>query len=197
MFSACHGAESSLWDAWCKLGPPGRFGIEVIQVSVNGTPKGTRIRQPQSGSSEGIPPLVSALAEDAKKNASGLPKFANRSQRMANRITALSSILAAATSLTIWVTLQQSPAWWAKVIVASATLVAAVLALLPRIYQWNEHATEARKLSSEYGHLYGDILKLEGEANGKGFDQAKIDELRSKLEALKERRQNIDALVPN
>jgi hypothetical protein len=84
-----------------------------------------------------------------------------------------------------------------RTLVASATLAAAVLALLPRIYQWNEHATEARKLPSEYRHLYGDILELQGEADGKGFDQAKVAVLRSKLEALKERRQNIDAPVPD
>lgn len=162
-------------------------------MSVNGNLKRGRNRQAQAGVTVVIPPLVDALAEDAKKNASGLPEFAIRSQRMANRITALSSILAAATSLTIWVTLQQSPAWWAKVIVASATLAAAVLALLPRIYQWNEAAAEARRLASEYGHLYGDILELEGKANGQGFDDAKIAELRAKLEALKERRQKINA----
>lgn len=166
-------------------------------MPANGTTKRAINVQPQSGSAIYVPPLVDALAEDAKKNASGLPEFANRSQRMANGITALSSVLAAATSLTIWVTLQQSPAWWAKVVVASATLAAAVLALLPRIYQWNEHATEARKLASEYGHLYGDVLDLEGEANGKEFDHAKVAELRARLEALKDRRQNINAPVPN
>lgn len=179
------------------VGLPGASSIEVVQVPVNGTLKRSRNHQAQPEGSVHVPPLVNALAEDAKKNASGLPQFANRSQRMANRITALSSILAAATSLTIWVTLQQSPAWWAKVIVASAMLAAAVLALLPRIYQWNEHATEARKLSTEYGRLYGDILELEDEANRKGFDHAKVTEWRVTLESLKERRQNIDAPVPN
>lgn len=141
-----------------------------------------------------IPPIVEALAEDAAQNASGLPRFANRNQSRANLLTAISNALAALTGLAIWATLQETPAWWAKVAVASAALVSAVLGFLPRIYQWSETAAEARRLASEYGHLYGDLLEIKGQfmENRRVSDEG-IKQLRTTLENLKKQRQAINA----
>jgi hypothetical protein len=141
-----------------------------------------------------VPPLIAALADDAKKNASGLPGFANRCQAKADRLAVSAGALSAATSLSIWATLQQTPAWWAKVVVASAALVAAILALLTRIYNWGGVASEARQLASKYGHLYGDLLEIEGKLlAGKAVSDDKIGELRVQLENLKDGRQKINA----
>jgi hypothetical protein len=141
-----------------------------------------------------VPPIVEALAEDAAQNASGLPRFANRNQSRANLLTATSNTLAALTSLAIWATLQSSPAWWAKIVVASAALASAVLGFLPRIYQWNERAAEARQLASEYGHLYGDLLEIKGRyLENKKVTDEEIKQLRTTLESLKKQRQAINA----
>lgn len=141
-----------------------------------------------------VPPLIVALADDAKKNASGLPRFANRCQAKADIIAVLAGALSAATSLSIWATLQQTPALWAKVVVASASLLAAVFALLTRIYNWGGVASEARQLASKYGRLYGDLLEIEGKLlAGKTVSDDKIGELRVQLENLKESRQKINA----
>jgi hypothetical protein len=144
-----------------------------------------------------VPPILEALAEDAEKNASGLPRFANRNQSRANLVTATSNALAALTGLAIWVSIQQNPVWWAKVIVAAAALLSAVLGFLPRIYRWSETAAEARRLGSEYGHLYGDLLDVKGQLLEDGADRTssheKIKQLRATLEGLKKQRQEINA----
>jgi hypothetical protein len=143
-----------------------------------------------------IPPILDALAEDAKKNAEGLPNFANKNQSIANLVTAISNTLAALTGLAIWATIQESPAWWAKALVAPAALLSAVLGFLPGIYSWRETAAEARRLASEYGHLYGDLLEVEWQfMEGKEDQKAheRIKELRTTLESLKKQRQDINA----
>jgi hypothetical protein len=56
----------------------------------------------------------------------------------------------------------------------------------------------ARQLASEYGHLYGDLLELKGEFLEEQVDRKpsseKLRKHRVQLEALKKRRQDINAI---
>ena len=142
-----------------------------------------------------VPPIVDAIADSAKNNAEGLPRFASRCQLKANLLTTTSNTLAAVTGLAIWLTIEQSSAWWAKALVALAALVSAVLGFLPGIFHWSDNAATARRIGSEYGHLYGDVLVFKGQildGTTKVSDD-KIDKFRTKLESLKQQRQEINA----
>ncbi|MFE0523152.1 hypothetical protein [Streptomyces sp. NPDC058954] len=141
-----------------------------------------------------VPPILEALIKDADEKASGLPQYANRCQSRADFISACSNTLAALTGLTIWATVQTDPAWWAKVLVALAALSSAVLGFLPSIYHWSDKATKARQLASEYGHLYGELLKAKGKIlKGEVVSDEGIEIMRAELEFLKKQRQEIDA----
>jgi hypothetical protein len=151
--------------------------------------------EPAGASPPRVPPLVEAMVEDAKDNARGLPLYANHLQFKANLLTALSNTLAALTGLAIWTVLQRSSAWWAQAAVALAALTSAVLGFLPGIYRWNENAGTARRLASEYGHLYGDLLDIKGRflQDPAGVPDADVKECRTQLEGLKKQRQEINA----
>ncbi|WP_199509935.1 hypothetical protein [Nucisporomicrobium flavum] len=150
---------------------------------------------PASAATLLVPPLVEAMAEDARDNARGLPLYANHLQFKANLLTALSNTLAALTGLAIWTVLQRSSAWWAQAAVALAALTSAVLGFLPGIYRWNENAGTARRLASEYGHLYGDLLDLKGRflKDPASVPDGDVKEARTRLEGLKKQRQEINA----
>ncbi|ALV35570.1 hypothetical protein [Streptomyces sp. CdTB01] len=140
-----------------------------------------------------VSPYLEALAKDAGANASALPHYAKRCQSRADLVTTCSNCLAALTGLTIWATVQATPAWWAKVLVAFAALLSAVLGFLPAIYKWGDKAKAARDLASRYGHLYGDLLKLEEKIlQGENVNAGSVEQKRIELESLKKQRQEID-----
>jgi hypothetical protein len=89
-----------------------------------------------------------------------LPRYADRNQRKADWWALVSGCLAALTSLAIWPVLTDSSTWWQKGLVSAAAFAAAVCALVPRIWNFAEHAGQARELSSRYGELKGSLKDL-------------------------------------
>lgn len=143
-------------------------------------------------------PLVDAMVDNAERNGSGLPQFANTCQARADLLTTMSNTLAALTGLAIWASIEASPAWWAKAAMAFAALLSAVLGFLPGIYHWSDHATRARDLACRYGELHGDVLTIQGRIReGDEVSADDIKDARTRLETLKKQRQEINAQLPD
>lgn len=93
--------------------------------------------------------------------ARALPAYADREQRKADWSSLLAGIIAAVTGLGIWPLLtgvsdnQPTAITPGAILFSLAALAAAILALLPRIYNFAEMAGAARELASRYGALIG------------------------------------------
>jgi len=95
-----------------------------------------------------------------------LPRYADRNQRLADRFAIASGTVSALTGLSIWSSLTHTSSYWSKAIVSAAALIAAMLALVPRIKNYADNAGQARELSSRYGNVLGKLIDLTAPVSG-------------------------------
>lgn len=120
-----------------------------------------------------------------------LPRYADRNQRKADWWALVSGCLAALTSLAIWPVLTDSSTWWQKSLVSAAAFAAAVCALVPRIWNFAEHAGQARELSSRYGELKGSLKDL---AYAHQFDDSVARDVVARFQSTKEKKDALPGL---
>jgi hypothetical protein len=120
-----------------------------------------------------------------------LPRYADRNQRRADWWAIASGGVAAITGLSIWPVLTAHSSDLAKAVVSGATLVAAMLALVPRIKNYADNAGQARELSSRYGSLRGRLVDI---TQADDVDQAEVRALLAEFQAAKEKKDSLRGL---
>jgi hypothetical protein len=101
-----------------------------------------------------------------------LPEYANDMQHKADRWAIAAGVVSAITSLGVWSTLSNMTTWWSQGIVAVASLIAGVCALIPRVKNYGEMAGHARELTARYGKTLGDLLDLREQDSQWATDRA-------------------------
>lgn len=162
---------------------------------IPGAPGGPASSAPASTSGHVIPVSDQTMKEcidSACLWVAELPDYADRNQRKADCWAIAAGILAAITSLSIWPVLTETEAAWAKTLVSVVALAAAVCALVPRIKNYSEMATEARQLVSKYADAMGRLRDLR--AMGVNVDQQEARRIMVEFAATKAKKDVLHGL---
>jgi hypothetical protein len=122
---------------------------------------------------------------------SELPRYADKEQRWADVLAVASAIVASITGLSIWPLLETGTDV-GKAIFSAGALFAALLAALPRIFNFAEMAGGARELASRYGAIVGDLVDLDA-LNG-NYNQSAALMVVTEFEATKAKKDNLRRL---
>ncbi|WP_233149871.1 hypothetical protein [Kineosporia sp. A_224] len=117
-----------------------------------------------------------------------LPRYAERKQRQADGWAIMSGVVGALTGLSIWPVATETSAVWIRLLVAGGALVAAVCALVPRVYNFGELAGQAREVGAKFGDCYGDLIDLDEATT---FDQSAAAAVVTDFEGAKARKDGL------
>ncbi|MGZ4594329.1 MAG: hypothetical protein ACXV3C_10700 [Actinomycetes bacterium] len=114
--------------------------------------------------------------------------------RRANTFAYVAAALSAVTGAAIWTTLSDSTEIWAQIVVTAMAVVAAIVALIPKQAGYGDCATQAAKLSGDYG---GALIALSAALDHLDEGRAGAeDEAQKALAAFKTIRDAKEALRP-
>lgn len=112
---------------------------------------------------------VEGCSTSARYWARALPHYADKEQRWADVCSLLAGVISAITSLAIWPLVtgvadnKVDSVTVGAIVFSGFALAAAIVALLPRVFNFGEMAGGARELATRYGSMVGELRDLLGE----------------------------------
>lgn len=80
-----------------------------------------------------------------------LARYGARMRKRSNIYAVAAAVVSTITGATIWTTFSKSPETWAQILVGAIAVLAAVLALIPKLWGYSDCAINAPAIGSKYG----------------------------------------------